>query len=535
MKLFLFLVLSLPVVGQLTESNLPLIYINTEGRTILNEPKIKADIKIIYDENGGLNKPSDKAHYEGMIGIELRGSSSQGFPKKPYGFETWQSEGVSLDTSLLGYPKDNDWILFASYNEKSLLHNVLTMNLAQKMGQYASRTKYVELFVNNEYQGVYVLMEKIKRGNGRVDISKLEPTEESGRDLTGGYIIKIDKDTGSRIGSWNSNISNRSDFFKPSTFFYEYPKDITPTQKTYIRNYVHEFENALAGPNYRDPLAGYRKYIDTQSFVVATMLNEVSKNVDGYRISTYLYKEKDREDTPGRLHLGPVWDYDISYGNGDYCEGWKPEGFAYHFNKVCPQDFYQVPFWWTKFFEDPYFVSEFRASYDFQRTSGILKQENLFSLIDSLANVIRVPQERNFKRWPILGTYVWPSPQPIPSTWQGEIDELKAWLSKRLIWLDQNFPKEYTILSTVDTQRTIQVYPNPFVEVIHLEINAAEKETAAIKLWSITGQRLFEKYFDLNVGYNAVKIDVNPSVVGNNFILEVNKGGKKETWRLSKQ
>ena len=144
-------------------SELPLVFIDTQGRTIRDEPKTEALIQIIDNGEGKVNKSGDTPVFVEKIGIEYRGSSSQMFPKKPYGFETWDDKGEDLDVSLFGWPEESDWILFASYNEKSLIHNVLAMRIAREMGLYASRTKYVELYVNKDYQGVYVLLEKVKR------------------------------------------------------------------------------------------------------------------------------------------------------------------------------------------------------------------------------------------------------------------------------------------------------------------------------------------------------------------------------------
>ena len=218
----------------LTNSNLPIILINTNGATIYDEPKIKADLKIIYNGVGKINKTTDAPnHYNGLAGIEYRGSSSQIFPKKGYGIELWDDKLASKEVSLFGMPKESDWILFASYNEKSFMHNVLTMRIAREMGMYATRTQYVEVLVNDVYMGVYVFEEKIKRATGRVDIAKLKETDLKGDDITGGYIFKADKTTGAKLGGWNSKYPNYYNFKTNFTYFqYESPNTITFEQKT---------------------------------------------------------------------------------------------------------------------------------------------------------------------------------------------------------------------------------------------------------------------------------------------------------------
>jgi hypothetical protein len=190
-----------------TQSALPIIIINTNGTSIPDEPKVSADMGII-DNFSGVNNVTDTWNgYSGKIGIEIRGSSSQMFPKKQYGVELQDINGNDLKASLLGLPPEEDWILFAPYNDKSLIRDALAYNLGRKMGRYASRSRFCELVLNGQYEGVYVLLEKIKRDSHRVDISDLDPDENSGDDLTGGYILKIDKTTGNGDAGWSSAFS----------------------------------------------------------------------------------------------------------------------------------------------------------------------------------------------------------------------------------------------------------------------------------------------------------------------------------------
>ena len=176
------------------ESNLPIVVITTEnGQAIPDEPKITAHMGIIDNESGNNEHPGTFNDYDGKIGIELRGASSQGYAKKGYGLETRLENGENNNVSLLGMPVENDWVLHGPYSDKSLIRNILAYHFSREMGQYASRTKLCELFINDTYSGVYVLMEKIKRDTFRLDIGKLEPHEVSGRDVTGGYIFKLDK------------------------------------------------------------------------------------------------------------------------------------------------------------------------------------------------------------------------------------------------------------------------------------------------------------------------------------------------------
>ena len=164
---------------------------------------------IIDNGFGNINSVNDAFNdYNGKISIEYRGSSSQSFPKKPYALETQDSIGNNNNVSLLGMPVENDWILYAPYTDKSLMRNFLTFDLGRKMRNYSPRTVYCELVVNGDYKGIYILMEKIKRDNDRVDIAKLDSNDVAGDSLTGGYIIKVDKYTGTGGLDWLSDFPN---------------------------------------------------------------------------------------------------------------------------------------------------------------------------------------------------------------------------------------------------------------------------------------------------------------------------------------
>lgn len=470
------------------QTNIDIIKINTFGQAIVDEPKTNTSIEII-STNGNTNSSDDKLIFLGNAGIELRGSSSAWFPKQPYSFEIRDIDGIELDTSLFGWPSESDYILFASYTEKSLMHNVLTMQIANQMGIYASRTRYVDLYINNEYLGVYVLMEKVKRAKGRVDIAKLVETDIAGDDLTGGYIIKLDKTTGGANGGWYSKYP--FDNFPSNPYYqFEYPKILQPVQQEYIIDYVDDFEKALKSNNYKDPITGYKKYIDIESFVKLLLVNEVSFNVDGYRISTFLYKDKNQ-----KLKAGPPWDYDLSFGNADYCAGWTYNNFSYDFNTVCPQDGYQIPFWWKRMNTDTAFTNTIKRQYTEYRKRGILQDSRLNDVIDSLYTLLKFPQKRNFEKWPILGTYVWPNPEPIPTSWDGEVSELRSWLYNRMKWLDSKWllKEDTAVEETSKTTAQILFSPNPISGYSTITFpNTIPEENMRVEVLNYTGQVLAE-------------------------------------------
>lgn len=412
------------------ENPLPRFSVNTNGVTIVDEPKIAADFTITEGE---------QTLHSGNMGIEIRGSSSQMFPKKSFGFETWDTEGNDIDASLFGMPEEEDWILYAPYSDKTLVRNVLIYDLARDMNLYASRTKFVEVAINDQYNGVYVFMEKLKRDSGRIDINKLKDDENEGEDLTGGYIIKIDKsdqegytDQNSFNSRYGSSIDETGN---PIQFLYDYPKadDITEEQKTYISTYITDFEDALVSDTFTDPDTGYTSYIDVDSFIDFFILNEISNNVDGYRISTYMHKDKNE-----KLKMGPIWDFNLAFGNADYCNGGDTNVWAYKFNERCPGDFWFVPFWWDRLLEDPAFVVRLKERWNTLR-GGILSDTAILAKVD--ANVTTLTDAgavaSNFGVWPIFSSYVWPN-NFVGNNYNEEIGYLKQWIEARTLWLDDS-------------------------------------------------------------------------------------------------
>ncbi len=340
---------------ELSSSNLPILVINTNGLSIPDEPKIPADMGIIFNGAGQRNNITDPFNeYNGKIAIEIRGQSSQMFPMKSYSVDLKKASGSSLDAPLLGMPKESDWVLYAPYTDKTLMRNFLAYTMSRELGHWASNCRVVEVVLNGEYVGVYVLMEKIKRNANRVNIAKMTTADNSGDAVTGGYIFSIDKEPDGWFSSYPKPNSNFNDFRQYS---YVTPKlaDITTEQMNYLKSYVDSFENALAGPLYQDPEKGVRKFADLASFMDYFFVNEISRNVDGYRLSSYFHK--DRNSINGKIKAGPVWDYDLAFRNADYCNGSYIQGWAYEFNNVCGGDQAGlIPFWWERLMTDTAFV-----------------------------------------------------------------------------------------------------------------------------------------------------------------------------------
>jgi hypothetical protein len=466
-----------------TDSNLPIVVINTNSQTIVDDPKITCGMGIIYNGPGNRNFMTDPFNeYDSIIGIEIRGSTSQQYPKKSYGLETRDNLGNNYNVSLLGMPKENDWILYGAYPDKTLMRNEITYSLFGQMQPYSPRYVYCELVIDGQYIGVYTLMERIKRDKNRVDIAKLDFDDNAGDSLTGGYVIKVDKLTGSSNTPWTSPYQNKV------KFLYHDPEynELTQPQKDYIKDYVTDFENAVYGPNFKDSLLGYRPFLNTGSFVDFMLMQELGRTVDGYRSSSFMYKDKDSKG--GKLSCGPMWDFNLSFGNADYCDAYDTTGWQYDFANVCPSFSTEPPEWWPRLLQDTIFANEVQCRWRELR-STILATSYINNWIDSTALYLNESQQRNFQKWPILGVYVnWN--YFIGNTYQEEIDYLKWWFESRSVYIDANLPGNnicplpVSVKDNNPIKNQISIYPNPTSGIVTIKANGLDD----VKLFTIDGK-----------------------------------------------
>jgi hypothetical protein len=442
-------------------------------------------MKIFHNKNNKMNRVTDVPVFDGNIGISIRGSYSATLPQKSYGFETRDDMGNNLNISLLGLPKENDWILLANYNDKTFVRAPIAYNAFREMGNWASHSQHCEVIINGKYVGIYTLQEKIKRDKNRVNITEMDSTTNTGNSLTGGYIFTHDNNS-DNDPTWYSKYG--------VSFIYVYPKpeDITSQQMNYLKQYVSTFENILLGNSYKDPINGYAKYVNVTSFYDYFLIGELSRNVDAYKKSSYW--NKDNIANGGLLNAGPVWDFDWSFKNLNdgsntcFCRNLDGSGWAY---KVADCGWSGTPSnWISRMLEDTTFANGLHQRY-FELRKTVLSENHIFGYIDSIQTLLNEPQQRHYKTWRILGANVGASELDyIPTTYDGEITKLKKWITLRLNWLDENMVgKEPSNETTANKNQlaygNLRLFPNPCHEILYVETS---RTIADLMIYSTDGR-----------------------------------------------
>ena len=418
----------------LNDSNLPIMVITTDidpntnaPYEIPDDPKVLATMQLIFRPDGSRNYLTDITNdsylnYNGRIGIELRGSSSQVLNKKPYGFTTLLADDESNNNvSLLGMPSENDWVLNSLAYDPSMIRDYLSYTLAANMGNYAPRVKYIEVIVNDDYKGVYILTEKIKRDSDRVNLKKIDDEDIDSPEVTGGYIVKADKTTGGDVVAWT--MSNYGGW--ETDFLHHYPQteDITAEQAAYIETVFRDLETQT-NPANTSIINGYPSIIDIPSFVDYMIMAEIASNPDSYQFSTFFHK-----DRGGKLRAGPVWDYNLSYGNDLFVFGYDRSFY----------DVWQFEYenmgakFWKDFFQDSTFKCYLsKRWFELTAENEALNYTTIVNLIDEFAEILSESQVRELQRWPPQEGW------PTVADQEQNIIAMKDWVLNRIDWINSN-------------------------------------------------------------------------------------------------
>ncbi len=365
--------------------------------------------------------------------FHLRGSSTLNYGKGSYALEIHNELGSGRSVPLLGLPAESDWVMYAPNNfEPVLMHNPLAHQLMRDFGHYSSRTRFVEVFlkddagapgalVGTDYNGIYVLEEKIKIGKNRVDIDTLQPENTRAPEVTGGYILSIDRQASNEqpLNAGGASMNWIDPHYATITNAARAP------QSTYISNYFNAFNNALNGANWTNSTLGYAAYINVSSWIDLHIHEVVVYNVDALRLSGYFYKPRNEG-----INYGPPWDYDRTQGSTDGRDinprVWT-DGSSTAFFNFLP--------WWSRLFHDPDFWQAWIDRYQQLRLSS-LAMSNITAHVDQFANTVRMAQPREQTRWSIpprqangmgVGTY------------DTEVQWEKNWYSNRFDFIDHQF------------------------------------------------------------------------------------------------
>ena len=400
-----------------TSSNLPILMLDTSGEEIPSEPKIPASIKIIKRPNDQRNyvtdqNNSDYIDYEGPIKIEVRGSSSSLFSKKQYALTTYDDEGEKDNVKLLGMPKENDWILSGLAFDTTFVRDFVSYKLSNSIGQYASRAEYCELLLNGEYKGIYMLLEKLKADDSRIDIKKVDEDDNTLPKITGGYITKADKIEGEEVEAWQ--MQNYAGW--ETKYAHEHPKpdEVTTDQHDYIQAVFFDLDQKSLDANV-SLSDGYPSIIDIPSFVDFILINELASNPDAYQFSTFFHK-----DRRGKLRAGPIWDLNLSFGNDLFFWGFDRSKY----NVWQFMDGNVGSKFWQNLFNEPNFKCYLARRWNQLTATGQPLSENkIFELIDQTVSLITEAVDRQELQW------------NFDIDFTSRINTMKSFVTQRIAWL----------------------------------------------------------------------------------------------------
>lgn len=390
-----------------TSSDLPIIMIHTYNQVLDATNLATTFWSVIEPNNGGRAYGSDEPSFAGRAGMKIRGASSSSFPKKQWRVEIQNEDGSDRDVTLLGMPADADWTLYAPGRyDRGLINNALMYEMSNRLGKYAPRTRFVEVYYNDgntigqgDYWGIYILTEKIKVSDKRIDIRKIDANDNVGEDLSGGYMFSLDREE-DIITNYTTN------YYGNANVGYELRSpnisSITTTQLSYITNTISDFENSLTSNTWLDPNTGYKTKTNIDTWMVPHLLKGLAKEPDGFHLSFYLQKDKNE-----LLEAGPIWDFDRAINSVDSRSqgptGWDTawlndqtgwQGNVYYWKGGVNSGAYI-----NQMVDDPDYETLIYDSWFEWRRNNILQTSEIHMLIDSMANLLTESQVREFNRW----------------------------------------------------------------------------------------------------------------------------------------
>ena len=376
-------------------TGLPIINLFTDGSVQIDSKEDYVEGDVSLDGRRDFESLSD-------LSMKIRGRGNSTWfihPKKPFQMK------LSEKSAFLGMPEDKKWLFLAEYSDKTMLRNTMAFELGYMSNlDWTPAGEFAEVYLNGEYNGTYNITQKVEASSNRVALGDT------------GYLLELDQ----------LDRIDPDDVYFESTVTEKFIINIKEPELNYgseefryIENLIAEFEGALFGANYQDENAGYKKYINLESFIDWYLISEITKNVDSrWYSSIYL------NVMPGeKIKMGPLWDFDLAFGNTDYADTQYYEGWWVRFNP-----------WYERLFQDPAFTQMVKDRFIYFKDN----EDLIIQKIDDYAEKLKWAQAENNNKWQTIGTYVWPNPV-IYDTYQEEVDHLKNWYLARMEWLEEAF------------------------------------------------------------------------------------------------
>lgn len=377
-------------------TGLPVVYLVTDGYTAVTSKETYINATFTLTEDIDTRAAGDS--WTARVKIKGRGNSTWTLAKKPYKLK------FDEKVSILGEPADKTWLLLANYTDKTLIRNAVAFFMGHNSNLlYTTRAHFVEFFMHDVHQGTYQLCEDKDVSKDRINLSD------------NGYLLELDAKAA------EGDVTFRINTIAAPINIKEPEIEANSEQYNLVLNYMTETENALYGENFADPENGYAKYMNVDTFVDWYLINEITKNPDAiFNTSCFMTWE------PGdKLCMGPIWDFDLAFGNCNWNNCKFPEGF-----------YIRDASWYARLFQDPNFVQKVKERFNYFYDM----RDAIYTEINENAEYLKYSIIENDAKWSILYQYRWPN-HAIWGSYDNEIQYLKRWLDKRFEWMKAEFDK----------------------------------------------------------------------------------------------
>ncbi|MFQ3266881.1 MAG: spore coat protein CotH [Colwellia sp.] len=370
-------------------TGLPIVYLSTDNNVAINSKDDYVEGNVSFDGGRYLDNLQ-------QVAMKIRGRGNSTWfihPKKPFQMKTKEK------TAFLNMPADKKWLFLAEYSDKTMLRNKIALEMGHiSLLDWTPQSTFAEVYINNEYNGTYNITQKVEESDNRVALGDT------------GYLLEIDQ---------LDRLDADDVYFYTDNFLINIKEPklaLASVEFNYVNDLINEFEGVLYSSQFKDPTSGYAKFIDIDSFIDWYLISEITKNVDSKSYSSIYLNVLPGE----KIKMGPLWDFDLSFGNVDYADSQYAEGFWVKDNP-----------WYSRLFQDPNFVNKVNDRFKYFRNN----QTAILDKIDQQAEALKWAQQENDDKWKTIGSYVWPN-SVVLGSYDEEVTHLKSWYTRRMNWLE---------------------------------------------------------------------------------------------------